>query len=66
MKILIALAAAGLFATTASAQSTVSTTRKTTVIHKTMVEPVRHNAHRVCHTHWRHHKKIRTCRTTRW
>jgi hypothetical protein len=49
-------------ATSADAQRRVVRTTHTTVVHRT----VHHRArapHRTCKTVWRHHKRVRTCRT---
>jgi hypothetical protein len=67
MKLIIALAA-GLLATGASAETTM--TRTTTARHVEMNDDDmrRHHVkmHRVCKVKWRNHHRIRTCRTTRW
>lgn len=75
MKIMIALAA-GLLATGASAQTTVTTTRTTpthqsTVVrtsesrHMEMRDHPRTRVKRVCHNRWRHGHRVRVCRTVR-
>lgn len=67
MRMMIAIAA-GLLATSATAQTT-TVTRTVERTHADMrnYDDGRHHAamHRTCRTQWRHHRRVRVCRTTR-
>ena len=74
--LLLAVAPLAVLAIPAAAQTTVTTTRTVhattpTVVHKTVVRTHRHvtygpraHVNRHCVVRYRHHRRIRTCRTT--
>lgn len=70
MKIILSFAAAGLASATmvlpaapAAAQTVV---RERTVVRTTHRGPSRWHNRRVCKWEWRHHRKVRICRTVRY
>jgi len=34
--------------------------------HRDVQTVAQHKVHRICKTKWRHHHRVRTCRTVRW
>lgn len=65
LTLVAALALGGAGSAPAAAEQhdrTVVRTTHTTVVHRT-VHVRGHRHHRVCKTVWRHHRRVRTCRT---
>lgn len=73
---LFTLAAAGLVALTGlapAALTTAASAQRTVVTERTVVHTVRHDnrrnrwhTRRVCRNQWRHHHRVRICRTVRY